>query len=134
MDYDYGSGGMGVVGWLLYIAVIVFFIFCMWKIFVKAGKPGWAAIIPIYNIIVELEIIGRPWWWLLLMLVPLVNVVIGIIILFDLAKVFGKGTGFGFGLLFLSFIFIPMLALGDARYLGPIAGQPQAPMPPPTTM
>jgi hypothetical protein len=134
MDYNYDSGGMGVVGWLLYIAVIVFFIFCMWKIFVKAGKPGWAAIIPIYNIIVELEIIGRPWWWLLLMLIPLVNVVIGIIILFDLAKVFGKGTGFGFGLLFLSFIFIPILALGDARYLGPIAGQSQAPMPPPTTM
>lgn len=133
--YDnYDSGGLGVVGTLLYIAVIVFFIFCMWKIFVKAGKPGWAAIIPIYNIIVELEIIGRPWWWLLLMLVPLVNVVIGIIILFDLAKVFGKGTGFGFGLLFLSFIFIPILALGDATYLGPIAGQPQAPIAPPPTM
>lgn len=134
MDYNYGSGSMGVVGWLLYIAVIVFYILCLWKIFVKAGKPGWAAIIPIYNIIVELEIIGRPWWWLLLMLIPVVNFVIAIIILFDLAKVFGKGTGFGFGLLFLSFIFIPILAFGDAKYLGPIAGQPPAPMAPPPTM
>jgi hypothetical protein len=134
MDYNYDSGGMGVVGWLLYIAVIVFYILCLWKIFVKAGKPGWAAIIPIYNIIVELEIIGRPWWWLLLMLIPVVNFVIAIIILFDLAKVFGKGTGFGFGLLFLSFIFIPILAFGDAKYLGPIAGQPPAPMAPPPTM
>lgn len=124
MDYGFDEGlgaGLGVVGWLLYMAVIVFFLFCMWRIYVKAGKPGWAAIIPIYNILVQLEILGRPWWFLLLMLVPLVNVVIGIILLFDLAKVFGKGTGFGFGLLFLPFIFIPILALGDATYKGPIA-------------
>lgn len=124
MDYGFDEGlgaGLGVVGWLLYMAVIVFFLFCMWRIYVKAGKPGWAAIIPIYNILVQLEILGRPWWFLLLMLVPLVNVVIGIMLLFDLAKVFGKGTGFGFGLLFLPFIFIPILALGDATYKGPIA-------------
>lgn len=124
MDYGFSDGygaGIGVVGWLIYIAVIVFYIFCMWKIFVKAGKPGWAAIIPIYNTLVMLEIIGRPWWYLLLMLVPVVNIVIGIMIIFDLAKVFGKGTGFGFGLLFLSFIFIPILAFGDATYQGPIA-------------
>lgn len=119
---DYGglAAGIGVVGWLLYMAVIVFYIFCMWKVFVKAGKPGWAAIIPIYNTLVMLEIVGRPWWYLLLLLVPVVNIVIGIMILFDLAKVFGKGTGFGFGLLFLSFIFIPILAFGDARYQAPV--------------
>lgn len=132
MDYNYG-GEMGVVGWFFYIAFIAFYLYCMWKIFVKAGKPGWAAIIPIYNIVMELEIIGRPWWWVLLMFVPLVNVVIAIIVLFDLAKVFGKGTGFGFGLLFLSFIFIPILAFGDARYLGPIAGQTYQAPPPPAT-
>jgi hypothetical protein len=120
---DYLGAGIGFVGWLLYMAIIVFYIFCMWKIFVKAGKPGWAAIIPIYNVLVELEILGRPWWFLLLFFVPLVNIVIGIMILFDMAKVFGKGTGFGFGLLFLSFIFIPILAFGDAKYVGPIAGQ-----------
>lgn len=101
----------------------VFYIFCYWKIFEKAGKPGWAAIIPIYNILVQLEIIGRPWWWLLLLFVPVANVVIGIMLLFDLAKVFGKGTGFGFGLLFLAPIFIPILAFGSATYLGPISGQ-----------
>ncbi len=132
MDYNYG-GEMGVVGWIFYIAFIAFYLYCMWRIFVKAGKPGWAAIIPIYNIVMELEIIGRPWWWVLLMFVPLVNVVIAIIVLFDLAKVFGKGTGFGFGLLFLSFIFIPILAFGDARYLGPIAGQTYQAPPPPAT-
>jgi hypothetical protein len=118
---DYGGlgAGLGVVGYLLYLAVLVFYIFCFWKIFTKAGKPGWASIIPIYNVLVELEIVGRPWWYLLLLFVPVVNVVIGIIILFDLAKVFGKGTGFGFGLLFLSFIFIPILAFGDAKYQAP---------------
>ncbi len=121
MDYRY-DGGTSFGMWLLYLVVVGFYLYCMWRIFVKAGKPGWAAIIPIYNYLVELEILGRPWWWLLLLFVPVVNIVIGIIIIFDLAKVFGKSTGFGFGLLFLSFIFIPILAFGDARYLGPIAG------------
>ena len=132
MNYDNG-GGMGFFGTILYLALIAFFIYCLWRIFVKAGKPGWAAIVPIYNVLVELEIVGRPWWWLLLLLVPLVNVVIGIMVLLDLAKVFGKGTGFGIGLILLSFIFIPILAFGDARYLGPIAGQPTMYTPPPTS-
>jgi ABC-type sulfate transport system permease subunit len=119
MDYEYGNYQMGVVGWILYIVLIVFYLFCLWRIFVKAGKPGWAAIVPIYNIIVELEIVGKPWYWLLLMLVPVVNVVLGVIVIFRLAKVFGHGTGFGFGLLFLSFIFLPILAFDSSSYLGP---------------
>jgi len=132
MNSDYGIGFFGsFVFWVFYIAIIVFYIICMWKIFVKAGKPGWASIIPIYSSLVQLEILGRPWWWLLLLFVPLVNIVISIMIIFDMAKVFGKDTGFGFGLLFLSFIFIPILAFGDAQYLGPIAGETyQPPMPP----
>ena len=72
------------------------------------------------------------WWWLLLMFVPVVNVVIGIIVLLDLAKVFGKSSGFGVGLIFLAFIFIPILAFGDAQYLGPIAGQAVGYQPPTT--
>lgn len=122
MDYSYDYSGPGIVAWIFYLIVTVFYIYCYWKIFEKAGKPGWAAIIPIYNILVQLEIIGRPWWWLLLLFVPVANVVIGIMLLFDLAKVFGKGTGFGFGLLFLAPIFIPILAFGSATYLGPISG------------
>lgn len=119
MNYNYGNGGVGFVGWLIYIVAIVFYVLCLWKIFVKAGKPGWAAIIPIYNILVELEVVGRPWYWLLLMLIPVVNIVLGIIIIFRLAKVFGHSIGFGFGLLFLAFIFIPILAFDSSRYLGP---------------
>lgn len=124
MDYNYEvSGGLGVAYYIFMLLIAVFTIICLWKIFEKAGKPGWASIIPIYNVLVELEILGRPWWWLLLMFIPVVNIVIAIIIIFDMAKVFGKGTGFGFGLLFLSIIFYAILAFGDARYLGPIAGQ-----------
>jgi len=127
--YANKNEGLGFIGTILYIAIIVFFIYCMWRIFVKAGKPGWTAIVPIYNVLVELEIVGRPWWWLLLMFVPGVNVVVGIIIMLDLARVFGSSSSFGIGLILLPFIFIPILGLGDAEYLEPNAGQPL----PPTT-
>ena len=127
MDNDYGnifSGVGSIIGilflYLIYIALIAFYIACMWKIFVKAGKPGWAAIIPFYNILIELEITGLPWWFLLLMFVPIANLAISILYLFNLAKVFGKSTGFGFGLLFLTFIFIPILAFSNDKYIGTI--------------
>ncbi|MBP9675125.1 MAG: hypothetical protein KBD67_00140 [Anaerolineaceae bacterium] len=130
MDYGYNEGP-GFLFYLFYFAVFAFSIVCLWRVYVKAGKPGWAAIVPIYNIIVELQIIGRPVWWLVLLLIPLVNIVIGIIIIFDLAKAFGKSTGFGFGLLFLSPIFMAILAFGDAKYIGPVAAvQPTVYTPP----
>jgi hypothetical protein len=113
----------GVIGyfflWLFSMAISAFILVCMWKIYAKAGKPGWAALVPFYNTLVLLEFLGRPWWFLLLMFVPLANVVIEIIIIFDYAKSFGKSTAFGFGLLFLSIIFIPILAFGSSRYIGP---------------
>ena len=95
----------------------------MWKVFDKAGQPGWAAIIPIYNYIVWLQIIGKPWWWVLLLIIPLVNIVFVIIMYVELAKSFGKGTGFAIGLIFLSIVFFPILGFGDARYIGP-GGRP----------
>ncbi|MHB1336088.1 MAG: DUF5684 domain-containing protein [Candidatus Humimicrobiaceae bacterium] len=123
MENNYGeiAAGIGsIIGilflYLLYFTLIAFYIFCMWKIFVKAGKPGWAAIVPVYNILIELEITRLPWWFLLLMFVPLANFVILIFVMLALAKVFGKSTAFGIGLLFLSFIFIPMLAFGKDKY------------------
>ena len=110
------STGPGLVFWIFYFAFIVFMIVVMWKIFEKAGKPGWGVIIPIYNIILQLEIAGRPIWWIFLMFIPLVNTVIAIIIIFDYAKAFGKGTGFGLGMLFLPFIFFPILAFDSSEY------------------
>lgn len=122
MDYTSGyDSGIGIVGWFFYIALIAFGIFVQWKLFTKAGKPGWASIVPIYNIIVLLEIVGKPWWYLLLLFIPVVNIVILIMVMIALAQVFGKSGGFAVGLIFLSLIFMAILAFGDAKYLGPQA-------------
>jgi hypothetical protein len=120
-----GAAG-GVVGGLIGLVVGVLMIVSMWKVFSKAGQPGWAAIIPIYNIYIMCKIAGRPGWWVLLMLIPLVNFIIAIILLIDIAKSFGKGVGFALGLIFLGLIFWPILAFGSAQYQGPSAGAPAA--------
>ena len=101
---------------LLCFALILLVIVGMWKMFSKAGKPGWASIIPIYNCVVLLEIVGKPIWWILLLMIPPVTFVIAIILNLALAERFGKGGGFAVGLIFLPFIFIPMLGFGSATY------------------
>ena len=101
----------------------VFLLIAIWKIFTKAGKPGWAVLIPIYNAYILLEIVGREWWWLILLTIPGINLIFLIILVFDLAKSFGKDPGFGFGLLVLSPIFIAILGFGNAQYIGPSASQ-----------
>lgn len=111
----------GNITLLIYLAIFIVIIASFWKVFTKAGQPGWASIIPIYNLIVMLQIVGRPWWWILLLLIPIVSLVIAIIISIDMAKSFGKGTGFGIGLALLGFIFYPILGFGSATYQGPSA-------------
>ena len=101
---------------VVYLAIIVAIIAGFWKVFTKAGKPGWAAIIPIYNVIVLLEIAGKPLWWIILFLIPLVNIVFAVIVGLAVAKNFGKGEAFGVGLGLLGFIFYPILGFGDAQY------------------
>ena len=110
-----------LISLVIFLVILLFYLVATWRIFTKAGKPGWAVIIPIYSTIVMLGIVGRPWWWLLLLLIPFVNIVIGIIILNDLSKSFGHGLGYTLGLLFLSLIFIPILGYGGSRYVGPAA-------------
>ncbi|MCX6247774.1 MAG: DUF5684 domain-containing protein [Bacteroidetes bacterium] len=100
------------------IMVSVIEIVGAWFMFQKAGEPGWAAIIPVYNYLIGIKIAGKPWWYILLMLIPVVNVVIYIMIMDGLAKSFGKGTGFTIGLIFLRFIFVPVLGFGNAVYSG----------------
>ena len=100
------------------LIILLVIIIAYWKIFEKAGKPGWAAIIPIYNIIVLLEIVGKPTWWIILYLIPLVNFVIAIIVINELSKKFGQGVGFTIGLILLPFIFYPILGFGSASYKG----------------
>lgn len=119
-DEDVGVAIGILVAYMLFILVFAaIMIISMWKIFAKAGKPGWAAIVPIYNVIVLLEIVGRPVWWIILLIIPCVNIVINIIVCIDLAKSFGKDAGYGIGLALLSIIFFPMLAFGKAQYIGP---------------
>ena len=104
---------------IVYLAILVFYLAAEWRIFSKAGQPGWAVIIPIYSTLVFLKIIGRPWWWLLLFLIPLVNIIFLIIAVNDLSKAFGHGIGYTLGLLFLSPIFIPILGFGGSQYVVP---------------
>ena len=103
---------------LIYLAVVVLVIASMWKVFTKAGKPGWAAIVPIYNTIVLLEIVGKPTWWIILLLIPFVNIIVLLIVINELSKSFGRGVGTTLGLIFLGFIFWPILAFGSAQYQG----------------
>lgn len=100
----------------LVLVILSLMISSLWKVFAKAGKPGWGCLVPIYNLILLLDIAGRPMWWIALFLLPFVNFVVAILVAIDVAKKFGKGTGFGLGLAFLPFIFYPMLGFGSAEY------------------
>ena len=112
------SGQINPVVMIVYFAVLILIIAAIWKVFSKAGQPGWAVLIPFYNIYVMCKVAGRPGWWLLLMLIPFVNIIIAIILNVDIAKNFGKGAGFAVGMLFLPFIFWPILGFGSAQYQG----------------
>jgi hypothetical protein len=109
---------LAVIGPVLgFFAIIgLFMIVSFWKLFEKAGKPGWASIIPVYNAIVLLEIAGKPWWWFLLFLIPIVNLVLIIMMWNGISVNFGKDAGFTVGIIFLPYIFIPILAFGKATY------------------
>jgi len=122
--YSYSDSGLSTLGIIAYILilaiVIVLIIIPLWKIYIKAGKPGWASIIPVYNIIVYLEIIGKPWWWILLLIfVPVANIIFAILMANEMSKCFGKDAGFTVGLIFLPFIFYPILGYGKAQYIKP---------------
>jgi hypothetical protein len=132
MDYSYSypsgadqaAAGLGFMivcaMWLVMLVFLAFYIVGLWRIFAKAGKPGWAAIVPVYNYIILLEIIGRPEWWVVLLFIPGVNLVMLIIMMIDLARSFGKGGGFVVGLILLPYVFLPILGFGSAQYVGPV--------------
>lgn len=88
----------------------------LWMVFSKAGEPGWAAIIPIYNIYVLVTISDNEWWWLLVFLIPLVQLVAFVKIQLDLASEFGQGVGFAAGLILLPIVFYPLLGFGEYQY------------------
>jgi hypothetical protein len=131
--YTYNPGARSGVGIVLLVLVALFVIPAivgMWKVFEKAGKPGWAAIIPIYGNLVWLEVIGQSWAWIfayLLIFIPLIGSLallgISIYLSMDMARSFGKEAGFGVGLGLLGFVFYPILGFGPDRYLGPAGKQ-----------
>ena len=101
-----------------YFLILLIVIVGMWKVFEKAGKPGWAAIIPIYNLIVLLEIVGKPVWWIILLLIPFVNFIIIILLYHQLSLSFGQGIGMTILLIILTFVAFPVLGLGSAKHVG----------------
>lgn len=112
-----GFMGGGMLWFWLGMAVV--FVIGGWKVYEKAGQPGWAVIVPIYNLYIMLKIVGRPGWWIVLYLIPLVNIVIILIVAIDLAKAFGQSALFGFILNFLlGGIGFLVLGFGDYRYVG----------------
>src|SRR5215813_7302770 len=105
VTYTTSTGMNGGLIFLYVLVAYVIWVIPLWVVFTKAGQPGWAALIPIYNYYIVLKLVGRPGWWLILYFIPIVNIVILIVVLLDVSKSFGHGVGFMLGLLFLSIIF-----------------------------
>lgn len=101
---------------VLWISIIAFAIISQWKVFTKAGQPGWACLVPIYNIIILLKIANKPTWWLLMFFIPIANIVFLIMMLNRISLSFGKSSGFTVGLIFLSIIFWGILAFDKSEY------------------
>jgi hypothetical protein len=106
---------------LVQLFLFVLIIAGMWKVFAKAGQPGWAAIVPFFNLYILCKIAGRPGWWVILFLIPFVNIILFAIVSIDVAKSFGKGALYGVGLWLLGIIFYPILGFGSSEYQGPVA-------------
>jgi len=129
----YESAGGGFLAAFLgayFVFILIIWVLCvagMWKTFEKAGKPGWASLIPIYNTIIMLEIVGKPMIWILWLIIPCVNIVFGIWLINLLSKSFGKSEGFTIGLIIFPYVFWPILGFGPAAYLGPSAEEAKNP-------
>lgn len=119
-----------LIAFLIMLPLVVFMAFVMWRLFTKAGKPGWASLIPIYNTIVMLEIVGKPWWWIFMFMIPFVNWIFIIMFYYEFAKSYGQDVGFTILLLILPYIGFPIMAFSsNIRYVGPggMAMAPQYP-------
>lgn len=122
-EYE-ASGSMSPIVMVIFLAFMVVIMASMWKVFTKAGQPGWGILIPFYNAYLMLKIAQKPGWWLILYFIPFVNIVVAVLASIGIAKAFGKSAGFGWGLLILGFIFYPILGFGDSQYQGPAASDP----------
>lgn len=125
---------IGVTFWLITFAIILVQIIGRWKMYKKAGVDGWESLIAGHNIVVEFQLAGIPTYWYFLLFIPIANICVMIWKDIELAKSFGRSTGFGIGLFFLPFIFYPILGFSKAEYIGPhynvTPAQPQQPAAP----
>jgi len=118
-DSAAGSAGGAIAGLIVLViqlGILFLMVASLWRIFTKAGQPGWASIIPIFNLYILLKIAGKPGWWLILLFIPVVNIVIAILVALAVAENFGKSGGFVIGMVLLPVVFYPILAFGDAQY------------------
>lgn len=113
------SAAFGVTYIIVLLAVSLVVLVSEWKMLVKAGRPGWACLVPIYNSLQLIWMAGKPWWWILLLCVPLVNIVVAVMLYHALSKAFGKGVGMTLLLIFFPFIGFPILGFGSDKYQGP---------------
>lgn len=112
------SASVSPVVWVVYAIIMIVELAALWKLFVKAGKPGWAVLIPIYNVLVMIEIAKKEWWYILLLLIPFVNFVVSIMITVAFVKAYGKDNAFAVLTIFFAPIMYPILAFGDSQYQG----------------
>lgn len=117
--------GMGAGMLIVWLAIMVFMIVSWWIVFKKAGQPGWAILIPIFNFLVILRVAEKPWWWVFSVLLaiipiagPILFLVVWVLICNAISKNFGQGAGFTVGLVLLSVVFVPILAFGDYKWKG----------------
>ena len=115
LQYEEASAAADLVSSFLVLGIVVFVFASMWKVYEKAGEPGWAILIPIYGQIVLARIGGKSAWWVLGLIVPFIGIIAAIVLALGVAERFNKTAAFGIGLAFLPFIFYPMLAYGDAE-------------------
>lgn len=113
---DSGFLSAFIIMFIIAIPIVVFLLASMWKVYKKAGYEGWECIVPIYNIYILCKIAGKNGWWVLWLIIPYIGIIFHVIVNIEIAKKFGKSVGFGIGLVFLSFIFWPILGFGDAIY------------------
>ena len=116
-----GAGIVGIIMLLVWLGLVIGVIAGMWKTFEKAGQPGWACLVPIYNLYILTKIADKEIIWFILYFVPLVNLIPAFMIPIAVAEKFGKGIGFALGLIFFPYIFYPMLGFGSAEYEGEVA-------------
>lgn len=110
------SSGGSTLPLIVTLVITLIAIVGWWKLFSKAGYPGFLALIPLVNVVVYIMVGGRPWWWIILMLIPFINIIILFLVHLSVAERYGQGVLYAFGLFFLMPVFAIILGFGPFEY------------------